>query len=109
MSQLEKTIKKCGTQYLHQERFTTRAWMAKYGCSVLVISVIWGLIQQSPKSHLVSDPVHLLWMLYWLKVYPTWDEFSSTIQISVKTGRQKVYLLLAICYDVLMVSSIVRF
>lgn len=101
------TIKQTGIKYLHQERYTHRAWMAKYGCSLRVVAVVWGFIQNSSKKDLLATPRYLLWLLYWLKIHPTWDEFSSTIQVSIKTARQKVYLTLAICYDILTTTSIV--
>lgn len=102
------TIKSLGNKYLHNKEYNPRAWMAKYGASPETCLILWSFISISPFGHLVQ-PIHLLWLLYWLKVYPTWDEFSSTIGVDRKAARQKVYLTLSVAYKALLATSVVCF
>lgn len=100
------TIKSFGNNYLHNKEYNPRAWMAKFGASPETCLILWSFIVLAASVQLVQ-PIHLLWLLYWLKVYPTWDEFSSTIGVDRKTARQKVYLTLSVAYKTLSATSIV--
>lgn len=100
-------IKASGKVMLNHQRYTERAWKAKFGCSVFIVTLLWGFIGRSEYSSLFPSPLPLLWTLFWLKNYPTWDEFSNILDCDVKTGRQKVYLTLSVLYKVFKQSSIV--
>lgn len=101
-----REVKETGTVYLYNHKYTSRAWKSKYGISVHVVTIVWGLLQKSNKASLLQIS-SLLWLLYWLKNYPRWDEVSSNIGVSVKTARQQVYLVLAITFETFKASKIV--
>jgi hypothetical protein len=120
---MNKDIKEKGLTFL-ASGYSQRNWMAWFGCSVSVITIVWNLLLKSSRSSLIESLDHLFWLLYWLKVYcfnlinnnniltvlkvyPTWDEMANTLKFSPKTLRKKTFLMLAICFEVLQSSKIV--
>jgi hypothetical protein len=69
-------LKAEGQKFIHG-KFSTRSWHSKYGISLMVVTLVWGLLLKSPHSSLIPNPTYLFFLLYWLKHYPTWDDFTE--------------------------------
>lgn len=66
-------------------RYHERVFREHFGVSVKHVIEIW--------HHIASrniQPVHLLWTLYFLKVYPTESVAAATLNTSPKTYRKVV-------------------
>jgi hypothetical protein len=101
------TFKTIRTQYLYGTTYHARTWQAKFGCSPSICSVVWSLLQQSRYYVIENTPQHLLWLLYWLKTHPTWEEFENNMNINKKTAKKRIFSVLTCCYLMFTESSIV--
>lgn len=100
-------LKAIGKEYLYGAEYSSRSWQAKFGCHPSVCSAIWRLLLQSHYFMEETSPQQLLWLLFWLKVNPTWEEFESTIGVNRKTGKKWIFSILVSCYLMFTETSIV--
>ena len=67
-----------------------------FGCEPIYASILWYLLEK--KQWLVHGfgilPCHLLWTLYFLKVYATEGVSERTLKCDPKTFREKVWFFL---------------
>lgn len=75
-----------------------RRFRATFGVSLSVATAIWELVLASYFTfELKISPMHLLWTLYFLKVYPTADVAAGRCVCDEKTFRKYVnYMLLVV-------------
>lgn len=71
-------------------RFSPRAWQAALGVSVLVVSALWDSIPEFEKQTASLQPVHLLWLLSWLKQYSTFETHALHWHCDPKTFHHRV-------------------
>lgn len=96
-----------GEVYLYDGRYSSRAWQAKFGCHPTICSVIWRLYQRSKYCVAECSSIHLLWLLHWLKTYPTWEEFESSMKVNRKVAKKSMFMLLLYFFLMFMETSIV--
>ncbi len=70
-----------------------RIFRSHYGCSPTVVMKCWDLMQT---HKILPDekglkPIHLLWALLFLKVYPTGTPLATMTKASEKTTRKWVW------------------
>jgi hypothetical protein len=71
-----------------------RAFKSLFLYSAEEVALLWEFLEDNYKSK--NDPMpfnrpeQLLWALYYLKVYPTWDQMAMTTGITEKTLRKWV-------------------
>jgi hypothetical protein len=58
--------------------------------SVDEVLSLWKNLEGTPSTESFNRPEHLLWTLYYLKVYPTWDQMAMTTGVTEKTLRKWV-------------------
>lgn len=75
---------------LHFNTFTPDKWMALFGVSPQIVSVLWSEIPNFEKEQFALRPVHLLWTLHWLRIYNTWEACSALWRVNEKTVRRHV-------------------
>ena len=72
-------------------RLSERKFKSLFLFSVEEVTELWEFFEDTNKRALpFHKPEHLLWALYYLKVYPTWDQMSLTTGITEKTLRKWV-------------------
>ena len=60
----------------------TRLFREFFGTSVRVVEIVWELINRDELRPMGGRPEHLLWALYFLKVYPKQGPGCSTVGAS---------------------------
>jgi hypothetical protein len=67
-------------------RLSNHKFKSLFLYNVRDVRALWAKLDEGdmPFNH----PEHLLWTLYYLKVYPTWDQMAMTTSISEKTLRK---------------------
>jgi hypothetical protein len=85
-----------------------RVYRAHFGISFTITCMIWDMILHSDLQWDVAfNASHLLWALYYLKVYPSWDVAVSFCQADAKTCRKYIELIIHIVLpDVLPIVSV---
>jgi hypothetical protein len=59
--------------------------------SVDEVALLWEFLEKTRRATMpFNRPEQLLWALYYLKVYPTWDQMALTTGITEKTLRKWV-------------------
>ena len=71
-------------------RFTMRKFSANFGCTPIVCSKIWEFISFEEGL----KPKHLLWALYFLKIYGKNDTMHFTFKVSDRTFTTWVWKVL---------------
>ena len=73
-------------------RLSDRKFKSLFLFSVEEVTTLWEFFEETNKRGTLpfSKPEHLLWALYYLKVYPTWDQMAMTTGITEKTLRKWV-------------------
>jgi hypothetical protein len=76
-------------------QLSSRKFKSLFLYSVDEVEVLWDmLVNRNPRRHHevlpFNRPEQLLWALYYLKVYPTWDQMAMTTGITEKTLRKWV-------------------
>jgi hypothetical protein len=76
-------------------RLSQRAFKSLFLYSDENVADLWSILDtkaflESRGNKLPFQPHHLLWTLYYLKVYPTWDQMALTTGITEKTLRKWV-------------------
>ena len=84
----------CG---LYLQKQTERVVKAHFGLSVVAIAVVWALVV-GVATTLGIKPIHLLWALYFLKVYPTEDLAANLFGTSRETYRKWVWKVIGLLY-----------
>jgi hypothetical protein len=69
---------------------TLRRFIACFGCSPEGCSMIWECLLYQGKLPSKAAPMHLFWLLYFLKVYPTESVAAVYFQCDEKTFRDWV-------------------
>jgi hypothetical protein len=70
-------------------RLSTRHFKAMFLYTSREVAALWATLDKRHDFPL-KRPDQLLWGLYYLKVYPTWDQMAVTTGISEKTLRKWV-------------------
>jgi hypothetical protein len=60
-------------------------WKALFGCSPLICDTIWGTLEKQALLPPMTEPVHLLWVLLFLKTYGTETVCGSFVGTMAKT------------------------
>jgi hypothetical protein len=68
------------TQVIHSSR--EELVLANFGVQTIQLQFLWSILAMST---LAFRPIHLLWALYFLKVYPTNGVFEGKFGTSIKT------------------------
>src|SRR5690242_2975182 len=84
----------CGL-YLHKP--TEQIIHAHFGLCLSAITLVWLLIAETAHLHEVR-PIHLLWALHFLKVYPTEDIAANFFGTSWQTYHKWVWKVLGLLY-----------
>jgi hypothetical protein len=66
-----------------------------FGTDIKVIALLWSAIGQDAES-LKLYPCHLLWVLHFLRVYPTASQAEEWAKVSFKTWTQAVWSVLSL-------------
>lgn len=70
-------------------RFNEKSWQAVLGVSVAVVGFLWDTIPEASKALYGVQPVHLLWLLSWLKEYNTLESHAAWWRCDVKTFHKR--------------------
>jgi hypothetical protein len=76
-------------------QFCPRKFKSLFLYTVNEVVELWEYLQQrqrAKKNIVFNRPEVLLWTLYYLKVYPTWDQMALTTGITEKTLRKWIAL-----------------
>ena len=73
--------------------YSIRGFKSLFGVSLETVNALWNLISGR------HEPMHLLWALYFLKVYPTDDVFQAQFKTSKRTLRKHVKNVLVYLYQ----------
>jgi hypothetical protein len=68
-------------------KLSDRQWQAMFGISVAVINFIWLQLAVTD----VVEPIHLLWAIYYLRQYPTWDVMGAMWRVHPVTLQKAVW------------------
>ena len=69
-----------------------RRFVSHFGISAGIVSTLWDLVRQRlPTKYL---PIHLLWCLFFLKVYATESVLCSIAGTNEKTFRTHVWVVM---------------
>ena len=63
---------------------SNRKFKSLFLLSVHDVAALWRTLDE--KKLPFNCPEHLLWALYYMKVYPTWDQMAMTTGVSEKTN-----------------------
>ena len=77
----------CSQRLIGHPGYQERKFRAHFGISVAAATEIWSLVMVQHWA-LPIDVCHLLWALYFLKVYPTWDVVAGYFRIDAKTAKK---------------------
>ena len=70
-----------------------------FGCSPFVCAVIWNRLlghYTRTSIHKGTSPLHLLWMMYYIRHYPTEAAMEITLKASRKTIRNWIWYMLSL-------------
>lgn len=81
-----------------QSSFTPSKWAAHIGLSFAVLSVLWAKLPGTEVSRLGIEPVHLLWLVTWLRLYEAWEVAATRWHCCEKTYRVRVKQILELLY-----------
>jgi hypothetical protein len=71
----------------------SRKFKSLFLYNVSEVVMLWDYLQRRQGKNIVFNrPEVLLWALYYLKVYPTWDQMALTTGITEKTLRKWIAL-----------------
>ena len=82
-----------------------RVLRAHFGVGLDVAAFVWEKFEQLELLEQGDLPIHLLWLLFWWKVYPTYDVCARFAGVSAKTFRTKVLRMQMCCALLNMVSN----
>lgn len=71
-------------------RWNERSWQALLGVSVLVCSAMWDVIPDLDKVVLGLQPLHLLWLLNWMREYNSLEAHAAWWHVDRKTFAKRV-------------------
>jgi hypothetical protein len=71
-------------------RLSSRKFKSLFLYNVKEVVRLWDNLVQRRGTLPFNRPEQLLWALYYLKVYPTWDQMAMTTGITEKTLRKWV-------------------
>ena len=72
-------------------RLSDRHFKSLFLLSVDEVTILWEFLDDNYKKTMpFTRPEHLLFALYYLKVYPTWDQMATTTGRTEKTLRKWV-------------------
>lgn len=86
-------------------RCTSRKFKAFFGLDIVARVWVFFLLPHINTYHV--EPIHLLWMLYFIKVYPTADVLSSILKHDRKTLMKWIFTTLFLLYKSLTQSNLV--
>jgi len=87
--------------------YTTRRFKSHFGTSPLICSLLWEIVALHPQGEKLS-PIHILWTLYFLKVYPTSDLLSGRLRKDPKTVKKYLWMCLYVLNDQLIKTDIIK-
>lgn len=102
-----RLFKETGKQYLQGSAYHSRSWKAHFGIGVEVCATAWNFFQASSLYTPDIKPLHLLWLLHWLKTYSTWDVLCNELKVDPKTARKYIYGTLARFYAIFIETDLV--
>lgn len=82
-----------------------RRFIACFGCSPEACSMIWDCLKFQGRLPPKAAPVHLFWMLFFLKVYPTESVAADRFGCDEKTYREWVWTMMRAVANLDMVRS----
>jgi hypothetical protein len=71
-------------------RLSSRKFKSLFLLNVKEVVKLWDTLVHRRGTLPFNRPEHLLWALYYMKVYPTWDQMALTTGITEKTLRKWV-------------------
>ena len=74
-------------------KFTERRWSSQFGLSLERVRTVQFLTSAPPRG--------LLWLMWYLKTYPTESQAASTLGVSERTFRTRVRRSLAVLLELL--------
>ena len=78
-----------------------RKYSTLLGLSPFSTNLLWSVLDK-PKG---LKPVHLLWTLLFLRMYPTQEVLLSYLQVDTKTARKWIWMVVDLLADLDMVHS----
>lgn len=75
---------------------TDRKWQATFGISPEIIHLIWNVLALYHPG--TFEPVDLLWTLYYLRLYPTYDHAALFWNVSSVTFQHRVWAVMEVLY-----------
>jgi hypothetical protein len=79
--------------------FCDRRFRSLFGVPPVVCATVWSFLSTNKSIPNGAEPERLLWMLYFLKVYPTYDVMASTLKMCPKRLREGIHSMLVACYS----------
>jgi len=80
-------------------RWNEQTWQSVIGVSVAVVQLVWASIPQDVIERFQLLPVHLLWLLSWLRLYDTWPVAAIRWHVCEKTFRVHVKEMLLLLHE----------
>lgn len=80
-------------------RFSPDGFKQDFGVSLLVVTMIWAALPPEAITAAKVEPVHLMWLLHWLRHYLDWQQSAHHWRVSEKTYRVHVKDMLYVLHD----------
>ena len=75
--------------------YNLRRFKAHFGIEPTIVAAIWIMILPYVDQYNIQ-PVYLLWALYYMKTYSTWDIMAAKLHKSEKSIRKWIYQVLLV-------------
>jgi hypothetical protein len=81
-----------------RSRFSLELWRSTIGLSITAVMVIWEALPAAVLAEHKLEPVHLLYLLSWFRLYETWLTAAARWHVTPKTYRKWVKLMLIVLH-----------
>lgn len=85
--------------------FNDRVFRSFFGIDQVTCAYVWSLIHSSVSTSDSIGPKHLLWALYFLRVYAVEDINASMCKTTRKTFREKVWIIIKLIANLKLVRN----
>lgn len=80
-------------------KYNDQKWKSLFGISFSTMQMIWYYLssfynQNISKMNCIIQPIHLVWTIYFSKVYPSWLVISVYFSVDPKTIRKWINIII---------------
>lgn len=79
-----------------KKKLSYRIWRAHIGLEIEKVEVLWIWLN---REGITTQPIYLLWTLYYLRRYPTTEELELLLQVDHKTFKKHTEPIINFLYN----------